>query len=280
MLATISIGHRPRSSRSSTLVRLGYAVSDAHFDAADPLRSAWRSFHAGLFNIGAEGSDPRGIATGGRRFGTGLPAIIHLPLASSGMIAGRYDVDRRLAQAATRPGVSHHIASSPSAHRLPLRNPPIRGGRTDRSRDRCSPTPGSRSCFRARPVGRIHAGILALVAVVVVYWLLFGHGQLRVRATAPTRTLLVMPACAGLDRCPRDGLCRHRRLAGQPGARRPRPRLPNYSAGIGFDAIAVALLGAASVQRAPRPSVRRAPGRRAADAGGGGISIISRSSRR
>jgi ABC-type uncharacterized transport system permease subunit len=131
-----------------------------------------------------------------------------------------------------------------------LRNPPIqKEGRSD---------PISESVLASAqlpkllsgldPSLRIHAGFLiALVAVAVVYWLLFRSTigfEFRASGANPDAAryagmrsgwiIVVVMACAGA-------------LAGLAGANQVLGVLgrasPNFSAGIGFDAIAVALLG-------------------------------------
>ena len=172
-----------------------------------------------------------------------------------------------------------------------LRNPPIqKEGRTD---------PISESVLASAqlpkllawldPSLRIHAGfIIALVAVVVVYWLLFRSTvgfEFRASGANPDAAryagmrsgwiIVLVMACAGA-------------LAGlagrQPGARRARPRLAQLlrrhrlRRDRGRAARALA-----PVRRAPRRHpVRRAPGRRPADAGRGRrlASTSSPSSRR
>ena len=215
-------------------------------------------FRAGLFNIGAEGQlILGGIAAVAVGFMfTGLPIFVHLPLALiAAMIAGALwaSIAGWLKAATGAHEVITTIMLNFIAFRLTdylLRNPPIqKEGRTD---------PISESVLASAqlpkllagldPSLRIHAGfILALVAVVVVYWLLFRSTigfEFRASGANPDAAryagmrsswiIVLVMACAGA-------------LADLAGANQVLGVLgrasPNFSAGIGFDAIAVALLG-------------------------------------
>ncbi len=215
-------------------------------------------FRAGLFNIGAEGQlILGGIAAVAVGFMfTGLPAIIHLPLAVlAGMIAGALwaSIAGWLKAATGAHEVITTIMLNFIAFRLTdylLRNPPIqKEGRSD---------PISESVLASAqlpkllagldPSLRLHFGFLiALAAVALVYWILFRSTigfEFRASGANPDAAryagmrsgwiIVVVMACAGA-------------LAGLAGANQVLGVLgrasPNFSAGIGFDAIAVALLG-------------------------------------
>ncbi len=215
-------------------------------------------FRAGLFNIGAEGQlILGGIAAVAVGFMfTGLPVVIHLPLAVlAGMVAGALwaSIAGWLKAATGAHEVITTIMLNFIAYRLTdylLRNPPIqKEGRSD---------PISESVLASAqlpkllagldPSLRIHFGFLiALAAVAIVYWILFRSTigfEFRASGANPDAAryagmrsgwiIVVVMACAGA-------------LAGLAGANQVLGVLgratPNFSAGIGFDAIAVALLG-------------------------------------
>jgi len=238
-----------------------YAVSET-LTAAAPLTLAGLGlalgFRAGLFNIGAEGQ----VLIGGMAAVIvgfsfeGMPAIIHVPLALlAGALAGAAwaSIAGWLRAATGAHEVITTIMLNLISYRLVdylLRNPPIqRPGRTD---------PISKSVLPSAelphlldwidPSLRVHAGILlALAAVALVYWLLFnttlgfefrasGHNPDAARY-AGMRSGLIIVAVMALAGA----------LAGLAGANQVLGVLgrasPNFSGGIGFDAIAVALLG-------------------------------------
>jgi simple sugar transport system permease protein len=238
-----------------------YAISET-LTAAAPLTLAGLgialAFRAGLFNIGAEGQ----LLVGGMAAVIvgfsfeGVPAIIHLPLALiAAALAG-----------AVWAGIAGWLRAATGAHEVIttimlnltslrlvdylLRNPPVQ--RPDRS------DPISRSVLDSAelphllgwldPVLRLHAGIiLAVLAVVFVYWLLFRTTigfEFRAAGLNPDaaryagmRAGLIIVMVMGLAGA----------LAGLAGANQVLGVLgrasPNFSGGIGFDAIAVALLG-------------------------------------
>ena len=215
-------------------------------------------FRAGLFNIGAEGQVLLGgmaAVVVGFSF-DGLPAFIHLPLALlAGALAGAAwaAIAGWLKAATGAHEVITTIMLNLISYRLVdymLRNPPIqKPGRAD---------PISKSVLPSAelphlldwidPTLRVHAGILlALAAVAFVYWLLFhttigfefrASGQnpdaARYAGMRASLIIVVVMALAGA-------------LAGLAGANQVLGVLgrasPNFSGGIGFDAIAVALLG-------------------------------------
>lgn len=238
-----------------------YAISET-LTAAAPLVIAGLGlavgFRAGLFNIGAEGQ----LALGGMAAVVvgysfaGLPAYIHLPLALlAGMIVGGLyaSIAGWLKAATGAHEVITTIMLNLIAQRLVdylLRNPPIQNPeRTD---------PISRAVLESAmlpklltwldPNLRLHAGIfIAILAVVAVYFLLFRTTiGFEFRATgfnpdaaryAGMRSGLITVSVMGLAGA----------LAGLAGANQVLGLLdratPGFSSGIGFDAIAVALLG-------------------------------------
>jgi general nucleoside transport system permease protein len=238
-----------------------YAVSET-LTAAAPLTLCGLGlalgFRAGLFNIGAEGQLILGgvaaVAVGFML--TGLPIWIHLPLALlAGAIAGALwaSIAGWLKAATGAHEVITTIMLNFIAYRLTdylLRNPPIqKPGRTDPISEsvlQSAQLPKLLASFD--PTLRVHLGIfIALAAVVLVYWLLFRSTigfEFRASGANPDAAryagmrsgviIVLVMACAGA-------------LAGLAGANQVLGVLgrasPNFSAGIGFDAIAVALLG-------------------------------------
>lgn len=238
-----------------------YAVSET-LTAAAPLilcgLGLALGFRTGLFNIGAEGQlILGGIAAVAVGFMfTGLPAIIHLPLALiAGMIVGALwaSIAGWLKAATGAHEVITTIMLNFIAYRLTdylLRNPPIqKEGRTDPiSESVLASAQLPKLLVGLDPSLRFHLGFfLALAAVVIVYWLLFRSTvgfEFRASGANPDAAryagmrsgwiIVIVMACAGA-------------LAGLAGANQVLGVLgrasPNFSAGIGFDAIAVALLG-------------------------------------
>jgi simple sugar transport system permease protein len=216
------------------------------------------AFRAGLFNIGAEGQ----LVVGGLAAVTvgfsfdGLPWFIHLPLALlAGALAGAaWAAIAGWLKAATG---AHEVITTIMlnfiAFRLSdylLRNPPIqRTGRADPISKSVLPSaelPPLLTWFD--PNLRLHAGILlAVLAVAFVTWLLFrttvGY-EFRAAGLNPDaaryagmRAGLIVVVVMALS----GALCG---LAGGNQVLGVLQRAsPNFSAGIGFDAIAVALLG-------------------------------------
>lgn len=215
-------------------------------------------FRAGLFNIGAEGQ----VLIGGMAavivgFSLdGLPAAIHLPLALlAGAIAGGlYASIAGWLRAATG---AHEVISTIMLNLISYRLVDYllrldfiqREGRAD---------PISRSVLDSAELPRLltwidanlrlHAGIfLMLAAVVVIHWLLFRTKlgfEFRASGASPDaaryagmRAGLIIVLAMGMAGA----------LAGLAGANQGLGVLgratPGFSAGIGFDAIAVALLG-------------------------------------
>lgn len=216
------------------------------------------AFQAGLFNIGAEGQMIIGGVAAvviGFSF-PGLPIFIHLPLALLiGALGGAAwaSIAGWLRAATGAHEVIVTIMLNLTAARLLtylLRNPPIQN--PERS------DPISKSVLPSarlpeildwiEPALRLHGGIiLALLAVAVVYWLLFRSTigfEFRASGANPDAAhyagiragivIVGVMAVAGA-------------LAGLAGANQVLGILgrvsPNYTGGIGFDAIAVALLG-------------------------------------
>lgn len=215
-------------------------------------------FRAGMFNIGAEGQ----LLIGGMAavivgFSlSGLPAYIHLPLAlfAGAMAGGLYASIAGYLRAATG---AHEVISTIMlnmiAYRLVdylLSLPMIqRAGRAD---------PISKSVLESAelprlltwidPNLRIHAGVFVMLAAVLfVYWILFKTTlgfEFRASGENPEaaryagmRSGLIIVIVMGFAGA----------MAGLAGANQTLGVLgratPGFSAGIGFDAIAVALLG-------------------------------------
>lgn len=215
-------------------------------------------FRAGLFNIGAEGQLIfGGIAAVVVGFAfTGLPPFIHLPLALiAGIVAGGIwaGIAGWLKAATGAHEVITTIMLNLIALRLTdylLRNPPIqKPGRSDPISQSVLPSAQLPRLFAwYDPSLRLHLGIvITIAAVVLVYWLLFkttkgfefrssGYNPDAARYAGMRSGLIIVivMACSG-------------GLAGLAGANQVLGVLgrasPAFSGGIGFDAIAVALLG-------------------------------------
>lgn len=238
-----------------------YALSET-LTAATPLTLAALGlalgFRAGLFNIGAEGQMVLGGVAAvvvGFSF-AGLPIYLHLPLA---LLAGALG-------GAAWAAIAGWLRAATGAHEVIitimlnltsmrllsylLRNPPIQN--PDRS------DPISRSVLDSArlpeildwldPGLRLNAGLLvAIAAVGMVYWLLFRTTvgfEFRASGLKPDaaryagmRSGFIIVAVMALSGS----------LAGLAGANQVLGVLgrvsPNFTGGIGFDAIAVALLG-------------------------------------
>jgi simple sugar transport system permease protein len=215
-------------------------------------------FRAGLFNIGAEGQ----VLLGGLAavfvgfYFTGLPVFVHLPLAlAAGLAVGAFwaGIAGWLRAATGAHEVITTIMLNLTAMRLLdyiLRNPPVqKAGRTDPiSESVLASAELPRILTWIDPTYRLHAGIiLAIAAVAFVYWLLYRTTlgfEFRASGLNPSAAryagmragtiIVVAMAAAGA-------------LAGLAGANQVLGVLgrasPNFSGGVGFDAIAVALLG-------------------------------------
>lgn len=238
-----------------------YAISET-LTAAAPLILAGLgialAFRAGLFNIGAEGQVVLGgvAAVAAGFMLTGLPVYIHLPLALiAGMIAGAlWAAIAGWLKAATG---AHEVITTIMLNLISfrlldylLRNPPIqKPGRSDPISETILPSaqlPKLLGWFD--PSLRLHLGvIIAVVAVGFVYWLLFRAVkgfEFRASGANPDAAryagmrsgliIVLVMATAGA-------------LAGLAGANQVLGVLgrasPAFSANVGFDAIAVALLG-------------------------------------
>jgi simple sugar transport system permease protein len=240
--STAALSETLTSAAPLTLVGLGIALG----------------FRAGLFNIGAEGQLILGgfaAVAAGFAF-TGLPIYIHLPLALiiGALVGGLWAAIAGWLKAATG---AHEVITTIMLNLIAarftdylLRNPPIqKPGRSD---------PISQSILETAqlpklltwldPSLRIHAGVLiTIAAVILVYWLLFkttAGFEFRASGSNPDAAryagmrsgliIIVVMACSGA-------------LAGLAGANQVLGVLgrvsPGFSGGIGFDAIAVALLG-------------------------------------
>ena len=216
------------------------------------------AFRAGLFNIGAEGQMVvGGLATAVASFSiTGLPMIIHLPLA---LIIG-------LSVGALYAGIAGALRAVTGAHEVIstimlnlisfrlldyfLRQPYIqKEGRSDPiSRAVLESAELPRLLSFIDPNMRLHFGLfIMLAAVALVWWLLFRSKlgfAFRISGENPDAaryagiraglTIVLAMMIAGA-------------LAGLAGAAQVSGVLgratPGFTAGIGFDAIAVALLG-------------------------------------
>lgn len=215
-------------------------------------------FRAGLFNIGAEGQ----LLMGGMAAvivgfaAQGLPAAIHLPLALlAGALVGALwaSISGWLKAATGAHEVITTIMLNLIAFRLVdylLRNPQIqRPGRSDPiSQSILSTAELPKLLTWLDPNMRLHAGIiLTILMVALIYWVLFRSTlgfEFRSAGLNPDAAryagmrsgliIVVVMALAGM-------------LAGLAGANQVLGVLgrasPNFSGGIGFDAIAVALLG-------------------------------------
>ncbi|MEC7559106.1 MAG: ABC transporter permease [Pseudomonadota bacterium] len=216
------------------------------------------AFRAGLFNIGAEGQMVvGGLATAVASFAiTGLPIWIHLPLALViGLSVGAlYAAIAGILKAATG---AHEVISTIMLNLISfrlldyvLRQPVIqKEGRSD---------PISKAVLETAELPRLlafidgnlrlHAGLfIMLLAVAVVYWLLFrsklgfafrisgeNPGAARYAGIHAGLTVVLAMAIAGAL----AGLAGAPQISGVLGR-----ATPGFTAGIGFDAIAVALLG-------------------------------------
>ena len=216
------------------------------------------AFRAGLFNIGAEGQMVvGGLATAVASFAiTGLPIWIHLPLALViGLSVGAlYAAIAGILKAATG---AHEVISTIMLNLISfrlldyvLRQPVIqKDGRSD---------PISKAVLETAELPRLlafidgnlrlHAGLfIMLLAVALVYWLLFrsklgfafrisgeNPGAARYAGIHAGLTVVLAMAIAGAL----AGLAGATQISGVLGR-----ATPGFTAGIGFDAIAVALLG-------------------------------------
>ena len=215
-------------------------------------------FRAGLYNIGAEGQVLLGgIAAVYVGFSlVGWPWYLHMPLALlAGALVGAFwaSIAGWLRATTGAHEVITTIMLNLIAMRLVgylLRNPPIQqAGRSDPiSETILSSAALPRFLSWIDPMLRVHAGIIVVVlAVIFVYWLLFRSTvgfEFRASGLNPDAAryagmksgliIVVVMALAGA-------------LAGLAGANQVLGVLgrasPGFSGGVGFDAIAVALLG-------------------------------------
>ena len=216
------------------------------------------AFRAGLFNIGAEGQIViGGLAAVIASFSiTGLPFYVHMPMVLTiGMLAGAlYAGIAGFLRAATG---AHEVISTIMLNLIAfrmldyvLRQPFIqKEGRSDPiSKAVLETAELPRLLAFIDPNLRVHAGlVIMLISVALIYWLLFRSKlgfAFRVSGENPDAakyagiraglTIVLAMALAG-------------GLAGLAGATQVTGVLgrasPGFSAGIGFDAIAVALLG-------------------------------------
>ena len=215
-------------------------------------------FRAGLFNIGAEGQLLMGgmaAVVVGFSFAN-LPAVVLLPLSlfAGALVGALYASIAGWLRAATG---AHEVISTIMLNLISyrlldymLRMPYVqKEGRADpisKSVPEAAELP--RLLAFIDPNLRVHAGIfLVLVAVAVVYWVLFrsklgfefrasGENAEAARFAGMRSGVIIVAAMAAAGA-----------LAGLAGANQVLGVLgratPGFSAGIGFDAIAVALLG-------------------------------------
>ncbi|MCG6859088.1 MAG: ABC transporter permease [Salaquimonas sp.] len=215
-------------------------------------------FRAGLFNIGAEGQVVvGGIAAVIVGFSMpGLPWIIHMPLAllAGAVAGGLYASIAGYLRAATG---AHEVISTIMLNLISYRLLDYmlglswmqRPGRSDPvSKSVVSSAELPRLLTDIDPNLRLHAGIfLMIAAVIVVYWLLFktktgfefrasGENPYAARYAGIRASLIIVLAMGTAGA-----------LAGLAGANQVLGVLdrttPGFSAGIGFNAISVALLG-------------------------------------
>ena len=215
-------------------------------------------FRAGLFNIGAEGQVIiGGLAATFVGFSfAGLPLIIHLPLAllAGALFGALWASIAGWLKAATG---AHEVITTIMLNLIAvklldflLRNPPFQKlGRSDPiSKNIVESASLPKLLTWIDPTYRLHAGILlALGAVALIYWLLYrttvgfefrasGYNPDAAKYAGMKSGLIIVlvMACAGA-------------LAGLAGSNQVLSVLgrasPSFSGGVGFDAIAVALLG-------------------------------------
>ena len=216
------------------------------------------AFRAGLFNIGAEGQIViGGLAAVIASFAiTGLPFYVHMPLVLTiGMLAGAlYAGLAGFLRAATG---AHEVISTIMLNLIAfrmldyvLRQPFIqKEGRSDPiSKAVLETAELPRLLAFIDPNLRVHAGlVIMLISVALIYWLLFRSKlgfAFRVSGENPDAAKYA-GIRAGLTIVLAMGVAGA--LAGLAGATQITGVLgrasPGFSAGIGFDAIAVALLG-------------------------------------
>jgi general nucleoside transport system permease protein len=215
-------------------------------------------FRAGLFNIGAEGQ----IVVGGLAaviVGFSMPSlpwIIHLPLAllAGALAGGLYASIAGYLRAATG---AHEVITTIMLNLISYRLLDYmlglgwmqRPGRSDPVSNSVLPSAELPRLLTAiDPNLRVHAGIFVMIAAVIfVHWLLFktkmgfefrasGENPDAARYAGMNASLIIVLAMATAGA-----------LAGLAGANQVLGVLeratPGFSAGIGFDAISVALLG-------------------------------------
>jgi general nucleoside transport system permease protein len=216
------------------------------------------AFRAGLFNIGAEGQ----LILGGMAAVVvgfalkGMPAYVHLPLAllAGALVGALWASIAGWLRAATG---AHEVITTIMLNLIALRltdyllkNPLIqKAGRSDPISESVLPSAElPRLLAWVDPNLRVHAGIiLVVIAVLVVYWLLFhttigfefrssGANPDAARYAGMRSSLIIVLVMASAGA-----------LAGLAGANQVLGVLgrasPGFSGGAGFDAIAVALLG-------------------------------------
>jgi simple sugar transport system permease protein len=215
-------------------------------------------FRAGLFNIGAEGQMLLGgIAAVAVGFSfPDLPIFIHLPLALAAgiIVGGLYAAIPGWLKAATG---AHEVITTIMLNLIAteivgflLRNPPIqKPGRHDPvSQSVLDSTALPKLLTWLDPNLRLNAGIIIAIAMVIlIYWLLFKTTlgfEFRASGLNPSAAryagmrsnliIVVVMAIAGAM----AGLAGSVQVLGVLGR-----ATPGFSGGVGFDSIAVALLG-------------------------------------
>jgi simple sugar transport system permease protein len=249
------------ASGDGAQIRSAFAPLGESIVAATPLMLAGLGialgFRAGLFNIGGEGQLLMGgvfaVFVGFSL--TGLPAVIHLPLALVAAIVGGGLWGLIPGWLKARTGAHEVITTimlnqiaiqltlyllSTTAFQRPGRNDPV-----SKMIEPSAQIPGFTGILR------VHAGILIALAMVwVVHWLLFrstlgfqfravGHNPDAARTAGigvQSSTVLVLAIAGALA-----GLGGGVQMLGL-----QRSLTPGFSGGIGFDAITVALLGRSS----------------------------------
>ena len=216
------------------------------------------AFRAGLFNIGAEGQIiVGGLATVIVAFSlTGLPVYLHLPIAllAGSLVGGLYGGFAGLLRAGTG---AHEVISTIMLNLIAIRlldwllrqsfiQKPGRSDPISRNILETAELPRLLSFIDGNL--RLHAGLFVMLAAVgLVWWLLFRSRlgfALRMTGENPDAAryagvrsglsvVIAMTLAAGLAGL--AGACQITGVLGRAS--------PGFSAGIGFDAIAVALLG-------------------------------------
>ena len=226
--------------------------------AATPLMLAGLSvalaFRAGLFNIGGEGQIIAGsIAAGWVGFTFDLPTIVHLPLAlAAGFVGGAlWGAIAGVLKARTG---AHEVITTIMLNFIALRlldyllttESFLRPGRADPISKQVADT-AELPRLSDNPIYRLHLGFLiALAAALFVWWLLFRSTvgfRMRAVGTNPNAARYAGMSVGGtwvLSMALAGGLCG---LGGTAQLLGVEHTLTGGFSGVGFDAIALALLG-------------------------------------